>query len=186
LDRKAIPGVIGLRRSIVPPEISTLPKGKMTTSILGMDFASVSDKEGSLHARFEIKSDRGNNPLDLKPPLGELVKPLKMKADEFEKRMERLQGFQRVVSSINVDSETMATLDKAILKQVNVKPLGSDKPWLESFSLRLVGLLPASTDKLYIEVRGKKHNGSGSFTVCSDNALATNSILDTLKKALKK
>jgi hypothetical protein len=28
-------------------------------------------------------------------------------------------------------------------------------------------------------------NGSGSLTVCCDNAIATNSILETLKKALK-
>ena len=185
ISRSTTSGHVAPKRSVVPPEITALAKDKMTIAILGMEFASVSDREGDLQGRFDLKSDRGSNPLDLRPPLGELLQPLAIKANAFEQGMNRLQGFQRVISTFSLPAEKMSTLDLAILKQVALRPLDKDKTWKDSRRLRLVGNLPASTDKVYIVVQCAATGCSGSFTVCCDNAIATNSMLDTLKKALK-
>lgn len=181
--RSTSSGHVAPTKTVIPPEIVALAKGQMAVAILGVTFASVSDREGSLQARFDLKSDRATTALDLRPPLGELVQPLKMTADAFEKGMKQLQGFQRVTSKFTVAS--VESLGGAVLKQVALQPLDSKADtWEKSRQLRLVGCLPASTDKLYIEVQCKDDK-SGTFTVCCDNAMATNSILDTLKRALK-
>jgi hypothetical protein len=184
IGRSSSSGHVGPTRTVIPPEIVALAKGKMAMAVLGMTFASVSDREGSLQARFDLKSDRGSTALDLRPPLGELVQPLKMPTETFEKGMQRLQGFQRVVSKFTVPS--VEDLDASVLKHIALLPLDSksEKMWKESRQLRLVGSLPASTDKVYVVVQCKDDT-SGTFTVCCDNAMATNSILDTLKKAIK-
>ena len=184
VSRSTTSGYVGPKRTAVPPEIAALGKDQMTLAIVGLEFASVSDREGSLQARWDIKSDRGSNPLDLRPPLTELVRPFELNVKTFDDNMSRMQGFQRVVSNFIIPENQVATLDRVILNHIALRALDKDEGWKVNRRLRLVGQLPASPDKLYIIVECAE-NGSGSLTVCCDNAIATNSILDSLKKALK-
>lgn len=66
-----------------------------------------------------------------------------------------------------------------------VYQMGVDKngEWNEK-QYRLVGGLPASSEVVFVMFQ-QEGNGKGKLIVCCDNALATNSILETLKKALK-
>lgn len=184
VSRSTTSGNIGPKRSVLPQEILALNKDMMTMVILGVEFASASDRNGTLQARFDLKSDRGSHPLDLRPPLTELVKPLVLNASAFDENMNRLQGFQRVTSKFTIPPGEVANFDSAILKQVALRPLDSVDAWITTRRLRLVGQLPVSIDKVFIVVQCSA-NGSGTLTVCCDNAIATNSILDSLKKALK-
>eukprot|EP00548_Thalassiothrix_antarctica_P014824 CAMPEP_0194176076 /NCGR_PEP_ID=MMETSP0154-20130528/10063_1 /TAXON_ID=1049557 /ORGANISM="Thalassiothrix antarctica, Strain L6-D1" /LENGTH=1487 /DNA_ID=CAMNT_0038890141 /DNA_START=352 /DNA_END=4815 /DNA_ORIENTATION=+ len=179
-------GRIGLQQSVVPPEITTLKKGKMTICILGLVFASLSNREGTLQAKFDLKSGRGSTPLDIRPSLVELVKPLTMDVPMFEQNIHRLRGFQRITSDFTIPSAATNTdyIPRMILKQVALRPL-DEQSWTNNKTLQLVGCLPASaTEKLYIVVQ-QQGTSSGKITVCCDNAMATNSILDSLKKALR-
>ena len=184
VSRSTTSGYVGPKRTAVPPEIAALGKDQMTVAIVGLEFASMSDREGSLQARLDIKSDRGSNPLDLRPPLTELVQPLLLNGNAFDENLSRMQGFQRVVSKFVIPGSRVATLDKVILKHIALRPVDENEVWKNHRRLRLVGHLPASPDKLYIVVDCAE-SGSGSLTVCCDNAIATNSILDSLKKPLK-
>ena len=184
VSRSTTSGYVGPKRTAVPPEIAALGKDQMTVAMVGLEFASVSDREGSLQARWDIKSDRGSNPLDLRPPLTELVRPFELNVKTFDDNMSRMQGFQRVVSNFIIPENQVATLDRVILNHIALRALDKDEGWKVNRRLRLVGQLPASPDKLYIIVECAE-NGSGSLTVCCDNAIATNSILDSLQKALK-
>jgi hypothetical protein len=184
VSRSTTSGNIGPKRSVLPQEILALNKDMMTMVILGLEFVSASDRNGTLQARFDLKSDRGSHPLDLRPPLTELVKPLVLNANAFDENMNRLQGFQRVTSKFAIPAGEVANFDSAILKQVALRPLDNVEAWKTTRRLRLVGQLPVSIDKVFILVQCSE-NGSGTLTVCCDNAIATNSILDSLKKALK-
>jgi hypothetical protein len=110
---------MGPRQCKVPPEVTALKKGQISFGVLGIDFVSASDKEGGLHARLDIKSDRGSNTVDLKPSLAELVRRCKMSKDDFQTSMARLQGFQRVTSSFTLSGGEAAhkALPEKIRKQ---------------------------------------------------------------------
>ncbi len=184
VSRSTTSGYIGPKRTAVPPEIAALGKDQMAVAILGLEFASVSDRDGSLQARLDVKSDRGTNPLDLRPPLTELVRPLVVNGNVFSDSMNRMQGFQRVVCSFAISANRVATLESVVLKHIALLPLDKEETRQAKQRLRLVGQLPASTDKLYVVVECDE-TGAGSLNVCCDNAIANNSVIDTLKKALK-
>jgi hypothetical protein len=98
--------------------------------------------------------------------------------------MNRMQGFQRVVCSFAISANRVATLESVVLKHIALLPLDKEETRQAKQRLRLVGQLPASTDKLYVVVECDE-TGAGSLNVCCDNAIANNSVIDTLKKALK-
>lgn len=103
---------------VVPPEIVALEKSKLAQAYMGVDFASASDRDGAMHARFEIKSDRNSTPIDFKPPLCEVLRPIKMKVDAFDAGMKKLHGFQRVASSFALPSsqEVLSSLPRVLLR----------------------------------------------------------------------
>jgi hypothetical protein len=189
IQRSNAAGSIGPRRVIAPQEITALKKGQMTTATLGVEFQSASDRDGALQARFDIKSDRGSNPVDIKPPLGELLVPCRMSESDFDSAMERLQGFQRVESSFVLSTEGKSleqahqALPLVILKHAALSPVSRKAEWKEGM-LRLAAKLPASKDPVFVVVSCSSITGSGNITVCCDNALATNSLVEELKHAL--
>ena len=79
-----------------------LKKGEMTTATLGISFQSASDREGVLQARFDFKSDRGSNAVDIRPSLGDMLQPCRMNMKDFDSCVEMLQGFSRVVSKFQL------------------------------------------------------------------------------------
>jgi AP-3 complex subunit beta len=184
LSRNGPSGCVGAKRIALPPEITELPKNTRCMRIIAIEFASLSDREGTLLARFEVKSDRGNYQIEIRPPLAELVTPLPISIANFDDNMNRLQGFQRLTWNFKVEVDSISGLEQAVLKQISLRPMDEIGVWTQKHRLRLAAKLPASTDKLFIDVQCNT-SGAGTMTVCCDNALVSNSIMDTLKKAFK-
>lgn len=167
---------IGVQKSCAPPEITTLSPGTMAHAMLGIVFNSVSDREGTLQAKLDIKTSRGNHIFDLRPPLVELLQPLPvnhlMSLETFMAEMKTKQGFQRVKTKLNMVGEALYSL---ILRNVALPPLKKG----DKERLNMVGML--CQQKVYIAV----DCSNGNCTVCCDNALAANSILDSIQKAVQ-
>jgi hypothetical protein len=153
----------------------------MSTATLCIDFVSASNRDGDLVARLEIKSATGGGtPVQIKPSLSELVRPCKRKKEEFDATMAQMQGFQRVEGTFTTPS--YASLPQWIVKQSALSPVGKAS-WKEG-KLRLVGGLPASHELVYVLIECDKASGAGKIIVCCDHAVAVNSILNDLKRAV--
>lgn len=184
IQRSAASGAIALRRVVIPPEISVLEKGKMAILVLGVEFTASSDKDGSMHGKFEVKSDKGSGPLDVRPPLGELLQPAKMSKSDFEASIQRLQGFNRVTSSFKLTGGDKAREDlpEKMMKKAALTALNKDLKWKDN-KFHFSGQLPVSIDKVFVVLTVDDFS-RGELLVCCENAMATNSILDLLKKAM--
>lgn len=158
----------------------------MTTAVLGISFQSASDRDGSLQARFDFKSDRGNTPVDIRPSLGDMLQPCRMNGEEFDSQVEALQGFSRVATKFQLPptvSTSYESLPTRILKHAFLTPVDRKLSW-KNGKLRLVGTLPASMDKIYVVVECDGTTGAGTLTVCCEHPLACNSLKDVLKSAI--
>lgn len=179
LPRSGPSGAVGVKRAAWPPEIPELKKGQVANATLCIEFASASNREGDMVARVDIKSSTGGGvPVEIKPSLGQLLKPYKSKTAEFDRTMERMQGFGRVTSSFQTSD--MESIPKSVLKHAALTPVGK-LAWKDK-KLRLIGGLPASNDLVLVLVQCE--NGSGSITVCCDHAVAVNSIMNVIKRAV--
>lgn len=118
--------------------------------------------------------------MELKPSLGDLLKPLKVTKTEFDSKMQRMQGFQRVVSKFQTSN--LSTLPPSLLKAVALTSVGK-LTWKEN-KLRLAGMLPANTDPVFVLFQCDEAGGSGNVTVCCESAVAVNSIMNALKRAI--
>jgi hypothetical protein len=135
---------IAPKRVIVPQEVGALKKDQMSAVVLGLDFASLSDKDGASMARFDIKSDRGSNSIDVRPPLGEILQPCVLSSTKFDNIMQRFKGIhQKVVSTFKLNSdggglkEEYKDLPRKILKQCNLVSC----PWILLASLKSLDTL---------------------------------------------
>jgi hypothetical protein len=156
-----------------------LKANEVISALLVLEFASVSNREGDLVGRLEVKQgSSGSVPFEIKPMIGELLRsPLKpTHVDEFDSTMHRMQGFQRVQSSFTTSLD-MASILSLVLKQASFTVV--DK---SDHQIKLLGLLPASNDPVFVLVECA--NSSGRITVCCDHAVAVNSILGQLKRAV--
>ena len=166
---------IAPRKVVVPPEIEQLGPGQKSDCVVGIEFASASDRDGSLQAKFDIKFGSGATPVDIRPTLGDVLLPCKIKQSDFDQEISRLQGFQRVETNISAswDGLAQSIMDAAALSKVK-----SD----DSNHLRFVATLPASSDTIFISLR--QGSTAHKMVICSDNALAANSLVNVLKRFL--
>lgn len=187
IQRSSSQGSIGTSRVVTPPEIVALKKGQMSTAILGIRFQSVSDRDGALQARFDIKSDRGSTPVDIRPSLGDMLQPCRMSTSDFDSNVKSLQGFSRVSSTFQLPdrpiSQAYKDLPMSIMKHAALTPVDRKLAWKDG-KLRLVGTLPSSMDKIFVLVECDKSTGAGVLTVCCEHPLACNSLKDVLKAAV--
>jgi hypothetical protein len=175
-----------------PPEITELKKGQVSSfATLCIEFTSASNRDGDLVARLDVKSSTGGVPIDVKPSLGELLRPCKqLKAADFDTSMNQMQGFQRVVSSFTTALALPSyyqSLPSMIVEHAALTPVGSGKQlssWTKDSKLRLVGRLPASDEFVYVLVECEKTTGAGNITVCCDHAVAGTSIMNLMKRAV--
>lgn len=186
LQRSGPSGAVATKKILCPPEIPELKKGQMSTATLCIEFVSASNRDGDLVARLEIKSAAGGGtPVQIKPTLSELLRPCKRQKEEFDTQMAQMQGFERVESTFTTPS--YALVPQWIIKQTALSFVGS-KAWKEG-KLRLVGGLPASNDNdelllVHVLIECDKASGVGKIIVCCDHAVAVNSILNDLKRAV--
>eukprot|EP00523_Entomoneis_sp_CCMP467_P006485 CAMPEP_0168723514 /NCGR_PEP_ID=MMETSP0724-20121128/3156_1 /TAXON_ID=265536 /ORGANISM="Amphiprora sp., Strain CCMP467" /LENGTH=1368 /DNA_ID=CAMNT_0008770227 /DNA_START=87 /DNA_END=4190 /DNA_ORIENTATION=- len=161
---------IGPRKVYLPQEIHQMKAGQHTECILGVEFASASDRDETLLAKLDFKFGSGGIPLEIKPSLGYMLLPCQRATTSFDDEMKQLQGFQRVESVIEPKFD-MVGLQTTILRSAALTVVGSGVT--KESMLRLVGCLPASGDPVYVVVN--KQGASFKLTVCSDNAIAANS-----------
>ena len=169
----------GAKKTLCPPEIMELKANQSTTAILLFQYTSMSNREGDMVGRIEVKQGYGGSvPVEFKPSLGELLLPPKkaISAESFDATLARMQGFQRVESSYT-SCRPMASVVEVLKKHSSLKPVGEtgDK-------LRMMGLLPASDETVMIKI--EPTNGGGKITVCCDHVVAINNILSLVKRAL--
>jgi hypothetical protein len=171
------------KKVVVPGEIASLRQGQMSTVMLGLDFASPSDRDDSFLARFDIKFNGGSIPVEVRPSLGQLLGPCKRSRVEFDSGISKLLGFNRVESLFQVSDRSFLTVGW-IRKHANLTPV-EDNGGQEDLvnGLRLIGSLPASGDPVFV-ILTCADTGSGTITVCCEQALAVNGIMNLLKKAI--
>ena len=174
---------IAPKRVAVPNEIASLKQGQMSNVMLGIDFASSSDRDDSLMARFDIKFNGGSTPVELRPSLGQLLQPCDRNLSDFHSGMSKLQGFNRVANTFQLSDASFLTTEW-IRKQANLTPVkeATKESSLEQ-GLHFVASLPASGDPVFVTVTCSQ-SGSGTVTVCCEQALAVNGIANSLKKAI--
>ena len=171
---------IGPKKAVVPGEIAGLKQGQMSNVMLGIDFASASDRDDSLLARFDIKFTGGSVPIEIRPSLVQLLQPCKRSSSDFDSGLAKFQGFNRVESSFNVPDISFLT-SRWLLKEANLTPVSkSDR--LET-GVRFMACLPASGDTVFVVITASE-SGVGKITVGCDQALAVNGIANSLKKAI--
>jgi len=178
LQRAGPSGAVAVKRAVWPPEIPEIKKGQVSNTIFCVEFASASNREGDMTARVDVKTSTGGIPVEFKPSLGELLQPAQLMPAEFDSTMARMQGFQRVSSKFK--AADIGPIPKAVLKHAAFTPVGK-LAWKEG-KLRLVGGLPAGNDLVLVLI--EYTDGSGSITVCCDHAVAVNSVLNVVQRAV--
>jgi hypothetical protein len=90
---------------VAPPEILALKKDKVSTVLLGITFSSPTDKDGVSVAKFDVKSDRGTTPIEIRPTLGEFLDATikSISESEFDKALDDMHGIhQRATSTFSL------------------------------------------------------------------------------------
>jgi len=187
LPRASPSGAIALKKTLCPPDIPELKAGQVVNVTLCLEFASASNREGDLVGKFDVKTAIGGGiPIEFKPSIGDLLRSQEApNTAEFDSSFNRLQGFQRVTTTFQ--SSNLDSIPHRILKSAALTPIGGDGntvgAWYNN-QLRLVGGLPASNESVWVRLDCNRTNGSGTMTVCSNDAMAVNSVMSVLKHAL--
>lgn len=123
-------GVIAPSRVIAPPEILALRKDEVSTVSLGITFASATDKDGVSVGKFDVKSDRGTTPIEIRPTLGELLDTANSKGvteGDFDKSLNEMHGIHRRAESTfslsPMDEAANQNIPHTILKHFNLVSL---------------------------------------------------------------
>lgn len=128
-------GVIAPSRVIAPPEILALKKDKVSTVSLGITFASATDKYGVSVAKFDVKSDRGSTPIEIRPTLGEFLDATKTKSisqADFDRAVADMHGIhQRSTSTFS-----LSNLDDAAFAKYTKYHFATFQPCKTTFILK--------------------------------------------------
>ncbi len=177
-------GSISPSKVIVPQEISVLKNGQASIVFIGITFESATDRDGVALAKFDVKSDRGSTSIEIRPSIGEMLDTPPKNID-FDAATAGFEGnkFLMISSSFSLPSnndETFMSVPTKILKHLYLRQIGE---WPEKGCF--VGKLPESGDHVFIRIKCDKMTGSGTITVCGNNAMASNSIVNLVKSSLR-
>ena len=99
-----------LQKAILPLEISALNKNQSSSTFLILSFLPTNNLS-SLCARFDVKSDKGSASIDIRPPLCEMLGPLKLKESEFDTFTKKLSGpHQKMTSKFESHDEILFSI----------------------------------------------------------------------------
>lgn len=165
-------GHIPTIRVVLPQEIMSLACGSSCLAIIGLEFANPADKDGVIFTRFEIKSDRSNTLIDIKPPLAEMLQKSSISSIEsFQAITKSLSGtYQHSKSDIQI-----ANKDAVIENILSSSNISLVHRWVHN-KCRFSGKLPASGNDVLLEI-SCIDGGDGEIIVFCDNAMAVNSLL---------
>ena len=185
-------GTIPTTRAIIPQEIDILNSSQISFAMIGLEFAQHSDKDGAFHTRFDIKCDRSSTSVDIRPPLAELLLESKiMSIVDFDESMQKMHGIhQQAMSKFELSPSSKGSSISLMHEKLPVKILKAstlvlvgNKKWKNN-CCRFVGALPASGKDVLVRIRCDKNSGAGELAICCDSAIALNSLLAFLKKAI--
>lgn len=100
-------GSIPTTKVVIPQEIDILNTSQLSYAITGLEFAQATDKENTIHARFDIKCDRSSTSVDISPPLAELLIETKQtwSVSKFDETIQKSHGIhQQVKCKIELSS----------------------------------------------------------------------------------
>lgn len=126
-------GLISPSQIIAPPEILALKKGQISTISLGIAFGSATDKDGVCVAKFDVKSDRGTTPIEIRPSLGEFLDPKKtsISQQDFDKTVDEMNGIhQRATATFllsPVNKTAHQDIPRKVLQNFNLVSLLSNR-----------------------------------------------------------
>lgn len=180
------------RQVVVPPTIPMIAPGSTVDCMVGIDFAGTSDRDGSFIARIEVKFGSGGIPADLQPTLGDLLLPVLQPgpASTFDAAIARLQGFQRIEATIegNSDSSNLwsaTQVGEQLLSVAALTRVDVNDDITTAQQLRLMGILPASGDPIYVLATVSSERNGVQLTVCCEHALVVTTVMSLLKRSLQ-
>jgi len=175
----------GPKKVAVPPEIAALGKNQFSLAILGIDFGNpTSDRDGCWVARMDIKSDRGTNPVEFRPTLAEILTPLSLNGTNFEKVASKFTGsYQKMSFLFTLDPSHCSRLPRHLMKHANLGAVDNELNLIEG-AVRFGASLPFSGDYVLVLVKCNTISGASELVIYCDNAIASTSIMDTLKRAI--
>ena len=188
--------VIGPRKMVLPPPIDELPSHRKTECLIGIEFLSSSDRDGSLLAKLDIKfGSNSTAAIDIKPSIGDLLLPCQRSVAEFDSVVQGMQGFSRATANFVLPPSVARSqipariLSRAALSVVpnssNTSASDTTAPdWDPEHQIRWVGTLPHSADPIYVISRCIDGAQQGTLVVCCDHALVANSFVNLLKRAI--
>lgn len=170
---------------VTPPEIPVMKKGTTSRLFVGIAFESISDRDGGVVAKFDVKSDRGSTSIEIRPTIGEILNydaTDNMTQLEFDQACSKFHGLQRISTSLSLpcaNENDFHTISHRILENLNMKQIGACNG-RGSF----VGVLPSSGQDVYVTVKCDRNSGLGDIIVCSSDAVAANGVASLVKKSL--
>ena len=167
-------GGLGIRRIVLPEEISALSKNQGALAIVGIDFGEALTTSGTCSVRFDIKTGAETYPAEVKPPLNEVLQASTISVTEFNDNISHLTGFQKAsFLLVGGASQGLQLLSGKVLKNVSVTIVKSskDERWF-------AGKIPQTTSEVYVVLDTTK------VTLYCENAIVLNSLLSTLKAAV--
>lgn len=167
-------------RVVLPQVIGELKESQLCYEFMALQFQRITDKDDAFMSQFDVKSDRGSNPIVISTPICELLKPVKMTSTEFDSASHKLQGIhQRMSSKLScVDDQTWKTLPSKVCKVAQLSLVKDDK---NKRCFKFVGVLPSSNLDVLVSIIAGSGEKDGELVVCCDDAIASNSILEKLK-----
>lgn len=178
---------IGPRNIVLPLEISELPCGRKVECMIGIDFSGVSDREGSLLAKLEVKFGSTGASVDLKPSICDLLLHCTRSIEQFDAAFQRMHGFNRVETNFSVSESSRLALSARLLARAaltGVPPGANGGKSNDNEIIRWAGTLPSSADPIYVLTRCSASSGQGTLVVCCEHALVANAVMNVLKRAI--
>ena len=172
-------------RVVIPPEIPVMKKGTTCRLFVGIAFESISDRDGGVVAKFDVKSDRGSTSIEIRPTIGEILNydaTNNMAQPDFDLACSKLHGLQKISTSLSLpcaNEKVFHQIPHRILENLNMKQIGA---WNGKGSF--VGVLPSSGQDVYVTVTCDQNSGLGDIIVCSSDAVAANGVASLVKKSL--
>jgi AP-3 complex subunit beta len=186
--------VIGPKRMVLPIAIDELPAHRKTECLVGIEFISTSDRDGSLLAKLDIKfGSNGTAALDIKPSIGDVLLPCRRSIQEFDAAVHRMQGFNRaeanfvippLSSRAIIPARILSRAALTVVHEGNTAASSDTSSWGQDHQIRWVGTLPSSSDPIFVITRCVEGSQQGSLVVCCDHALMANSFVNLLKRAI--
>ncbi len=177
IGQKNLPS--GMSMHEFPPISSLAPQGNVM-GILGIDF-----NDSSQNINFEIKSNAGTSKVNLKPPIGELVRSVTMPESMFRDERNKLRGMTEFQCCVNLKEElcNRRAMEKKIYEIVNVANISQTvSPDLIYFA----GQTMSSKSLVLIIAEINDECKNVTLTVNCEKLVVGSIVMNEIKDAIKK